>query len=120
MQYPMLTPLYISFFALPPTVAWTSGRMVSPKAKAMMPATITQIRPLERRPGSTRERHDKAMPSPGHTEAPAGVTLLYVALMLPFAYLWVGLAWRSRMCLELHGLSFRPMVRAEAHKECTH
>lgn len=38
MEYPMLTPLYISLLALPPTVACTSGRIVSPKANAMMPA----------------------------------------------------------------------------------
>ena len=33
----MLMPLYISFLAFPPTVAWTSGRIVSPNANAMIP-----------------------------------------------------------------------------------
>ena len=42
MEYPMLTPLYISLLALPPTVACTSGRIVSPKANAMMPADSQQ------------------------------------------------------------------------------
>ena len=44
MEYPMLTPLYISLLALPPTVACTSGRIVSPKANAMMPADSEEAR----------------------------------------------------------------------------
>ena len=68
----MLIPLYISFLALPPTVACTSGRIVSPKAKAIIPAIDEQ----------TIYQHSRSVSVPGGTVAQAGMTCARLRLIL--------------------------------------